>query len=92
MFGYLKKFKHRKLAIDLRPLFIDEALDIDERLYPDFLEDYLDAEEELPRKMPDPRGPELQTNIFFDADHGHNKKTHRSITGIIIAVGRTPVE
>ena len=36
-------------------------------------------------------GPELETSIFFDADHAHDQKTRRSISGIIQFVGCTPV-
>ena len=42
--------------------------------------------------MPKAFGPELQTNIFFDADFAHDIVTRRSITGLIICVGHTPVD
>lgn len=65
---------------------------MEESFHPDFLEDHSDAAEELPTDMLIPKGPESQTNVFFDADHGQDKKARRSMTGIAIAVGRTPVE
>ena len=34
---------------------------------------------------------ELKISIFCDANHGHDKVTGRSITGIIIFVGSTPI-
>ena len=34
---------------------------------------------------------ELATNIFVDSNHGHDRTTGRSITGIISFVGRTPI-
>ena len=34
---------------------------------------------------------ELPLNLFVDSNHGHDKMTGRSITGIISFVGRTPV-
>jgi hypothetical protein len=33
----------------------------------------------------------LETSVFFDADHAHDHQTWRSITGIIVFVGSTPV-
>jgi hypothetical protein len=33
----------------------------------------------------------LETSVFFDSDHAHDHKTQRSITGIIVFVGSTPV-
>jgi hypothetical protein len=33
----------------------------------------------------------LETSVFFDADHAHDHQTRRSITGIIVFVGSTPV-
>ena len=41
--------------------------------------------------MPVAFGSELETSIFFDADHAHNQKTGRSISGIFQFVGCTPV-
>jgi hypothetical protein len=59
--------------------------------HPDFLEDYPDAKEEVALHMPTPYGKEMKMSVFFDADHAHDKKTRRSITGIILFVGSTPV-
>ena len=33
---------------------------------------------------------ELETAVFFDADHAHNHVTHRSISGLLVFVGSTP--
>jgi hypothetical protein len=55
------------------------------------LEDYPNAKEEIDPNLPTPYGTELETSIFFDADHAHDQKTRRSITGLIILVGRTPI-
>eukprot|EP00546_Thalassionema_frauenfeldii_P014433 CAMPEP_0178920454 /NCGR_PEP_ID=MMETSP0786-20121207/15013_1 /TAXON_ID=186022 /ORGANISM="Thalassionema frauenfeldii, Strain CCMP 1798" /LENGTH=121 /DNA_ID=CAMNT_0020594521 /DNA_START=363 /DNA_END=728 /DNA_ORIENTATION=+ len=93
MFGYLKKYKNRKIAIDSRPLIFEDGFDVENSFHPDFLEDYPDAAEEIGDGLPQPYGQELQTNIFFDADHAHDRKTLCSITGmIVITIGRTPVE
>jgi hypothetical protein len=36
-------------------------------------------------------GEELDISVFFDSDHAHDKVTGRSISGVIIMVGSTPV-
>ncbi|GFH61249.1 gag-pol polyprotein [Chaetoceros tenuissimus] len=41
--------------------------------------------------MPTPFGAPLQMTILVDADHAHDRLTGRSLTGLIIFVGSTPV-
>ena len=90
MLGYLKKHPNHNLVIDSGPLIVPEEFNSSIfRL--DFLEDYPDAQEELNPMMPDAFGPELETSIFFDADHAHDQKTRRSISGIIQFIGCKPV-
>ena len=43
-----------------------------ESFHPDFLEDYPDAAEDISPDMPPAFGPELETSIFFEADHAHD--------------------
>ena len=88
--GYLKKHPNRRIVIDSRPLNVDQELK-KKVFHPDFLHDYPDAEEEIPENLPPAFGPELETSIFVDADHAHDTKTRRSITGMILFVGSTPV-
>lgn len=93
MFGYLKKFPNRRIVMDSRPLQIDSEL-LKDSFHPDFLEDYPEAAadgEEIPQDIPAPRGSEMDTAIFHDTDHAHDQVTRRSITGIIVFVGSTPV-
>jgi hypothetical protein len=33
----------------------------------------------------------MHVTLYYDADHVHDQKTRRSITGMIVFVGRTPV-
>ena len=35
--------------------------------------------------------PEMDISVLLDSDHGHNKKTGQSITGIFGLVGSTPI-
>ena len=62
-----------------------------DELRPDFLLDYPEAKEELDKGFPPSFGPPLQTSIMVDSDHAHDKKTRRSLTGMLIYVGSTPV-
>jgi hypothetical protein len=73
------------------PLIIEEELR-QKFFHPDFLEDYDGAKEEIGDGLPEAFGQELETSsVFFDADHAHDHQTQRSITGIIVFVGSTPV-
>jgi len=47
--------------------------------------------EEIDSSLPTPFGDAPQTSIFCDADHAHDHATRRSITGMILFVGSTPV-
>jgi len=94
IFCYLKDHKERRILINSNPLRVDEVLK-KSSFHPDFLEDYPDAREEARFEdtiYPESRGKELETSIFFDADHAHNTVSRRSISGIIVFVGSTPVQ
>ena len=41
--------------------------------------------------MPIPRGKFVSTHCFVDANHAGDKKTRRSMTGILIFCNRTPI-
>ena len=60
-------------------------------LIPDFLQDYPDAKEEIDPGFIPPYGQILETTIIVDSDHAHDHKTRRSLTGLIVFVGSTPV-
>ena len=91
MFEYLKKFPTRQIAIDARPLEFTRDLSRFKDFHLDFLGDYPDAREELDPSFPEAFGTPLETTICVDADHAHDLKTRRSITGLIAFVGSTPV-
>jgi Reverse transcriptase (RNA-dependent DNA polymerase) len=90
LFGYLKKNPNRRIVLDSRPLIIDDDLRHDS-FHPDFLDDYPDAKEDVGTDFPPAFGRELDTTVFFDADHAHDHVTRRSISGLIVFVGSTPV-
>ena len=90
IYGYLKKFPKRRIAIDSTDVDLSQLPDV-EKLKADFLHEYDDAIEEIDSKFPTPYGRELQITFLVDSDHGHDHKTRRSITGLIGFVGSTPV-
>ena len=90
-FQYLKQFPDRKIAIDPNPLNYERVTPDWLKLVPDFLRDYPDAKEEDDPNFPSPLGKALDSTILVDADHGHDKKTGRSLTGLILYLGSTPV-
>lgn len=54
----------------------------------DFKEHYRDAVEELPPRMPKPRGKSVVITAYVDASHAANQATRQSHTGIQIFVNR----
>jgi hypothetical protein len=77
-------------VLDSHPLIIEEELH-QKSFHSDFLEDYDGAKEELGNGFPEAFGQELETSVFFDANHAYDHQTQCSITGIIVFVGSTPV-
>ena len=61
------------------------------KLVEEFKEEYPEDVEDIDGCLPPPLVNELVITVFVDSDHAHDKVTRRSITGIIMLVGRTPV-
>ena len=92
VFGYLKKNPNRRIVIDSRdPIFEGSESALTKDLASEFSSVYPDAAEELDPKLPKPLIKELAITGLVDSDHAHDKVTRRSITGILLFVGRTPV-
>lgn len=91
IFGYLKKFPDKRIAMDSTDIDFSQISKDFEKLQADFKQDYPWAKEDLDPNFPKPFGRPLQTTILCDADHAHDLKSRRSITGIIGYVGSTPV-
>jgi hypothetical protein len=92
VFGYLKKRPNRRIVVDSRdPTLIggQDALDLD--YTEEFNDQYPEAFEEIDCNAPTPLVGEMEITVFVDSDHAHDKITRKSISGIIIFVGRTPV-
>ena len=90
IFAYLKKKPKTTLYLNPELPYIDYS---EFTTKPDeFKEYYRDAEEELPYKMPRPRGEPVVTTAFCDSSYANNKKTRRSHTGYVIFVNRAPIK
>jgi len=87
MFAYLKTHPRQRIAMD------DADPNIDERRFKvvDWTDFYGDVVEELPPRMPEPRGNAVTIHCFVDADHAGNSVTRRSHTGILIFVQNAPI-
>jgi hypothetical protein len=92
VFGYLKGRPNLRLICDSRdPIFQDEggALEFD---YTELLKDqYPWAKEEVDENVPEALIDEISLTCFVDSDHFHDTVTRRSITGLVLFLGRTPV-
>ena len=95
VFAYLEKHDRSwmvldptRFAVSWKPIRNEkspqERARIMKRLYPD-------AIDEIPPRMPKPRGRPVDVSLFVDADHAGNVVTRRSHTGIIIYVNMTPI-
>jgi hypothetical protein len=92
IFGFLKKRPNRRIVVDSRdPIFEFCELEFEKDYVAELKEHYPDAVEEIDRKIPEPLFDELAITVFVDSDHAHDVVTRRSVTGLIIFVGRTPV-
>ena len=88
IFGHLKEASRRRLYLD------PDHPDISEDRFSKFdWEDfYKGAEEPIPLNAPEPRGKQMSTHVFVDADHASDKMTRRSQSGILIFCNRAPVQ
>ena len=83
MYGYLKKYPKKGYVIDPRDPVVNIKYDA---MTPDFGSQYSDFVEEQDPKVSEPLMKELTVSIFVDSNHGHDKITGKSVTGIIVFV------
>ena len=76
------------IAFDPMEPTVDESIFIHDADWTDF---YGKLEEELPPRMPEPRGRAVTIHAFVDANHAGNVVTRRSHTGIMIFVQNAPI-
>ena len=89
IFAYLKKHDNGgRIVFDSKTPQIDErAFNVDA----DWTDFYGDVSEELPPKMPEPKGKSVCISCFVDANHAGNVITRRSHTGVLIFVQNAPI-
>ena len=87
IFGYLKHEPKRKLAFD------PDHPRIDQKRFKqyDWTDFYRDAQEPIPPNAPEPRGKEVSTHCFVDANLAGNTVTRRSQMGILLFVNKAPI-
>ena len=90
IFGYLRKYPKRGYVINPDPPKIKDTSHSQIKVKEDFGYQYEYFNEELDPHFPEPLLPELEINMFVDADHAHDKLSGRSITGLLAMVGSTP--
>ena len=89
IFAYLKKHDNGG-----RIVFDPKSPKIDTRVFnvdADWTDFYGNVAEELPPKMPEPKGKSVSISCFVDANHAGNVITRRSHTGILIFVQNAPI-
>ena len=88
--GYLHKYPKRGYIVNPAPPKIEPSY-ANVEVKCDFGNQYSYFREDIDSKFPPALTEELPINIFVDADHGHDRKTGRSITGLVVMVGSTPI-
>ena len=85
VFGYVKKYPNRRILINFRNPILTVEFQSD---YPDATEAF-DAY--LPKALVPALVPGMDITALVNFDHTHDWTTRRSITGLFIFVGSTPV-
>ena len=89
IFGYLQTVPDLSIKVDHRRL---EGLpEPSATQQEEMLRRYPDANDERSSRMPLPLGKSLHVTVYSDSDHAHDQVTRRSITGVLVFVGSTPV-
>ena len=89
VFGYLQSYPKLSIAID--PLPPTGTHEYNSEMRKDMKSEYKDSVEERSINAPIPCFQPLTTTCFVDAGHGGDQGTRRSITGVLLFVGRTVV-
>jgi len=88
--GYLRKYPKRGYWINPLPPNTPSDYEVI-AIKEDFGYQHSYFQEKIDPRFPTPLSSELEITIFVDADHGHDKVTGESITGLLGFVGSTPV-
>ena len=87
IFGYLRQVGKRSIYLD--PEY--PAITKERFVEFDWTDFYADAKEPISPNAPEPRGKPLEIHLFVDSDHGGDRMTRRSQTGILIFCNRAPI-
>ena len=87
IFGYLSQVGKRTIYLD------PDYPDITQERFAqfDWTDFYAGAKEPISPNAPEPRGRPIDTHAFVDSDHGGDKITRRSQTGLLIFCNRAPI-
>ena len=89
IFAYLCKHQNgARIIFDPREPLVDMRAFNTNADWTDF---YGGVFEEVPPRMPEPKGKHVSTSCFVDANHAGNVVTRRSLTGILIYVNNAPI-
>ena len=89
IFGYVAQYPKAKIPIDINDPPIRKKAVI--TTGQNWIEFYPDAFEDIPDDMLEPLSKSGKLTVFVDADHARDKVTRRSVTGIIVLLGNTPI-
>jgi hypothetical protein len=90
IFAYLKKYHNTEMVFDPSDPVIDQG-QFDLRDWSSSAFGHVQGEEELPHKMPEPRGRGFVMRAKVDADHAPDTVTRRSRMGFIVYLNSAPI-
>ncbi len=88
IFGYLKKHHNAEMPFDPTVPAIDKSRFVRQDWSHSV---YGEMKEELPTKMPKPRGQGFTMRVYVDSDHAGDCLTRRSRTGFIVFLNSAPI-
>lgn len=73
------------------PIFENCETDLEKDCTVELESMYPDKFEEVDTNILEAKFNELAIMVFVNSDHAHDKATRRSVTGLLILVGQTPI-
>ncbi len=90
IFSYLRKYHNTEMVFDPSDPVIDDAR-FERKDWTSSEFGHIDGEEELPPRMPQPRGQGFIMRAKVDADHAADTVTRRSRTGFFVYLNCAPI-
>ena len=85
-------YKNRRIVVNSDDPIVIGGKDVSKLNFQDLLQSqYPNATEKIDYKVPKPLVGEMEITAFVDSGHARDKVTRRSITGLLILVGSTPI-